>query len=234
MKMLWQVISILAVLHILALVGLGGFLVASGRVDRARLVEAVGLFKPTLEEAKLAGETAAEVGVAATGQIERLKAVEMADAPQSAATVLAADRMRNEILLRQLERTRQEIKGLQDNLRLQQERLEKRHKKIVRDETDVKDRLNAIRGQLDEEGFQRAVTLYESLPPRQSKDHFLALMRQQKPEQIIAYLEAMEPRKAAAVLKEFKSDEEVAAAVELTERLRSRGENLLATPEPAG
>ncbi len=226
MKMLWQVMSIVAVVHLVGALGLAGFLAGTNRLSRERLIDAMGLFALTIDQAE-AVEAQAE---AKAGQADA-EAARLARAsglgPASAAEKLAAQRERDEMMLRQLERTRREIEDLHRNLQLTRSRMEREKQQLLAARNEAVARFEAIQAQLDDEGFRTAVQLYEQLPAKQVKQMFLAIMQQHETDQVVAFLEAMQPRKAADVLREFKDVHEVPRAVELMERLRARGSDLV-------
>ena len=67
------------------------------------------------------------------------------------------------------------------------------------------------------------VESYASLKPKLAKQAFLELIKQNKMDEVVEYLAAMQLRKSAAILNQFKADEEVPVAAQLLESLRLRG-----------
>lgn len=228
MKALGTAIVIVLVVHGLAAVGLAGFLLGTGRLDKDRLEKVQAMFALSVEaEQEKAEQEAAEAAA---------KALEEPGEPgllASTAERLAESEEKNEILLRQLERTRRDIESLTQNLNLTRKRMaeEREQTKLARDAFNQK--LKEVTERLDDEGFKKTVALFEQLPAKQVKGMFVELMRQGQEEQVVTYLEAMQPRVAAAVLKEFKAGSELSLAVDLTERLRSRGSDLAKQVEGA-
>lgn len=68
----------------------------------------------------------------------------------------------------------------------------------------------------NDEGFRTTLTLYEQMPAKQTKEIFLQLENQT----VLAFLVAMEPRTAAKVLKEFKTDPEIQKITDILELMR--------------
>lgn len=232
MKTLFAVISILAIVHVLAALGFVGWMVATERVDRERLEKIQSIFEKSVPEAQAEAEQQQKIDAAAGEQAARLAALQGKSAgPESITQRLAAEQQRNEITLRQIERTREEVESLQRNLRLAQQRVEQQYEQLMAEKTSLEKRLADIERQRNDEGFKKAVELYESLPAKQTKSMFMVMLRENHADQVVAYMEAMEPRKAAGVLKEFKTPDEIAKATELTERLRARGTDLIAATE---
>jgi hypothetical protein len=74
-----------------------------------------------------------------------------------------------------------------------------------------------------DEQFLQTVKQYEQLTPKQGKQMIVALVNQKQTDQAVAYLDAMSPRAASRILKEFKTESEIALATELLEKLRTFG-----------
>lgn len=224
MKLAWQVIALLCLVHILLAGTFAAWLVGSGRLDRQRVTATVDLFRPTIKDERNAEEEAAKVARDAEALLADV--VNVTDGPASVAQRLSEERQRHEITLRQLERTKQEVQSLRENLDQRQRRMEQQQQELVAEKQSLEQRLKEVEDRYNREGFQKAVGMYESLPPKQVKQMFLSLIDQSQTDAVITYLEAMQPRKAAAVLKEFKTADEAVKAAELTERLRERGSQL--------
>lgn len=84
-----------------------------------------------------------------------------------------------------------------------------------------------------DEQFLRAVKQLEQVPAKQAKKILETLVAGKNVDQAVAYLDAMNPRAAAKVLREFKTDAEIPLATELLERLRTRGVSEAMTPSPS-
>lgn len=235
MRMLWQVIAILAVVHLVALAGLAGWLVGTQRVDRARLAAVAQLFTQTIEQEKAATQQADAVAREAQQQTGR---VELAKFGPAAALSLdrqiAQQRQHDDLQLRRLERTRQDLESLRHELDLEQAKVQKQHADLLVEKQQLETQIKTMRSQLSDAGFKRTVALYEQLPPKQAKQMFIDLMGENRTDDVVNYLEGMEPRKAAAVLKEFKTPAETQLAVLLTQKLRSRGRDVGSSPSAPG
>jgi hypothetical protein len=105
---------------------------------------------------------------------------------------------------------------------------------LLANREQLEQRLKDIESRLNDEGFKKTVELYETLPADQVKNMFIDLMERGKTDQVVAFIEAMAVRKAGKVLKEFEEPEDVGRAVELTERLRARGSDLVEQVENTG
>ncbi|MEX2672232.1 MAG: hypothetical protein WD294_09000 [Phycisphaeraceae bacterium] len=233
MKTAWTVFASLCVLHLLGLLGLAAWAGATQRVDRERLAAVVDLFRQPIGDEE-AQELDAQVEQDANEAAQRVEQTLDGAGSESIAERLESDQLRHDMTLRQLERTREEVRSLSRNLQLSQQRVEEQREALVAEQEALEERARELQEQLDDEGFRRAVALYESLPPRQTKQMFIELIDGQERDQVVAYLMAMQPRKASAVLREFTTVEEVAHAVTLTELLRARGSRLVEGTEDIG
>jgi hypothetical protein len=70
-----------------------------------------------------------------------------------------------------------------------------------------------------DKGFQDTLERYQVMPPKQVKELFMRL----DDRTVVNYLQAMEPRAAAKILKEFKSPVELARAEQVLEMMRQSG-----------
>jgi len=234
MRTLFNVVAVLAILHIVAGLGFVGWLAGTGRLNKQRLVDTRNVFALTVEQEKEKQAEEAEKAEQTRIEAERQARLSGVGGLASTADQLREEEQRNEILLRQLERTRREIEALSDNLTLARQRMERQHEDLLAAKEQLEDRIQQIESRLNDEGFKKAVTLYETLPSKQVKQMFIELMTADQTDEVVAYLEAMQPRKAAGVLKEFKERDEVDLAVELTQRLRERGSELVRDVESTG
>lgn len=233
MKALWQVIALLCVLHVaVALVGLGA-LTMTGRLNRERLDQVADIFRMTIAEEEADQQRVAELEAQAAAQsAEEARRDEPAVAVQSVAQELDADRQSRDLALRQIERYQEDLAVLRRNLELSRRAIERRHAELQEQKRAFEAQIAQWQQQRDSEGFDKTVQLYEQLPPRQAKQMFLDVFEQPEgPDQLVLYLEAMQPRKAAEILAEFKEPREIACAVELMEQLRARGNDLVQAVE---
>lgn len=231
-RTLWQVTAVVCVLHVLAALGALGWLIGTDRLSRDRIERVAELLAPTVTEAEAQRQQEEQAEQEAADRARREAALSGAES-RSIEQTLAAERRADEITLRRLERTRAEVQSLQQSLRNQQEQIDEARQALAEKEEALEQRLDQVEQRRNEEGFRKAVQLYESLPSDRVKEMFMNLMDDNETDQVVAYLEAMRSRQAAKVLEEFEGPNEVQRAVELTERLRQRGTELTANLEDA-
>ncbi len=117
----------------------------------------------------------------------------------------------------QLERMQKEMIALriqadaaQAAARREREQLEVARKKLEAREQEVLQ-------QATDKGFQDALGMYSALPPKQTKTLFMNM----EVDKAVEFLQAMEPRAAARITKEFKTPEETERLKKIMDRLRS-------------
>jgi len=235
MRSLWTAISIVLLINAMALAGFGVWLHADGRLSRERIEHVVELFSMTTAEevaAKEKDDLKKQRDDEVAREAARLERV--ADGPAQLAQKIAEDQEKDEIALQRLERLKRDIQDLQRTNELARRLLTEERAKLESDRKAFTEALAAEQTKRDSEDFQQAVKMYEQLRAKQAKEMFQQLMTQSKTDQVLDYLAAMQIRKAAAVLKEFKTAPEVAQATELVQRLRERGVNVSADAKPSG
>lgn len=224
MKSFAAAITILLALHFLAGVGFAGWLYGTGRLDRDRWERVVELFSPTIaEEARLA-EEAAKLEAEARAVAERAARLEaVADGPQTLTDRLAFEERADEFAIHRIERLQRETDDLRGQVERAKEMLAEQKAQLDAEREAFDSFVSETTEKMKAEDFQHAVQVYEQLKPRQSKQMLEQLLAEGKSDEVVDYLAAMQLRKAAAVLKEFKTPAEIATAATLIESLAARG-----------
>lgn len=224
MRAVWIALCSLLVIHVIAGIAFMGWLRASGRLNRDRVHRVVEIFRPTIAQERADRKLAEKVEAEAKEQAAALARLEeVADGPTTVADRLATDQQARELSLRKIERLQREIRDLTRNMEFARQQIGAQKADIDRERAAFEAyRQREIALKADDE-FQRAVQTYEGLKPKQAKVMFQELIGRGEMDKVVDYLAAMQLRKSAAVLGEFKADDEVAQAAELVERLRGRG-----------
>ena len=221
MKTLWNVVSFLAVVHLLALVLFVVWLWQSDRLSRDRMESLRDLLAPTLAEAEAAAEASAK-------EAESLRAMEEADArrrrlPMSSEMQIEHIGHLEEIEQRAIRRLKSEREHLTEQLASNLRQLQSREAEFEAERRAWEEAIAAERERRTDEQFAKAVRQLESVPPRQGKAIMVELVRDNQIDQAVAYLDAMNARASSKILEQFRTDEEVRLATELLERLRRFG-----------
>ena len=224
MRTAWTVLSLTLVINLVLLLGFVGYLHASDRLSKERLRAATAIFRPTFQQQQLAEADAVRLADERQRQAEgvaRLQAVSAG--PLTLAERLDAERQTSDVAMERLNRMRRTKSDLEAYFNRVQADVQKQRAQLNSRQQDLQQTLEREATRRDDQDFQRAVKMYEQIKPKQAKQMFQNLIAQQKTDQVVQYLAAMQLRKAAAVLKEFKTVDEIDQATELIQRLRERG-----------
>jgi hypothetical protein len=220
MRLLWMVLSVLAVANLLALLGFVGWLKASDRLDAARVVEVRRLFTETVaqrEQRQEREQLAAEAEAQAALERERVKIP-----PVTAAGTLELKLQHSQADQARLEGIRREVQILQETLQRERVALDAGWSQLKREREDFE---RARRSVAETEGnaqFKKTLATYENLRPESAKVAIRQLIDDGSLEQAVAYLNAMQERTRTKLIDEIIKDDPK-LATELLERLRTRG-----------
>ena len=223
MRTLFTAFILVLVINVLALGALAGWLGATNRLSKDRVREAVAVFNQTIEEEAQADADAEQAELDAQALAERaLRMEQVAGGPVTPEARLDAIQVVDDKTRALLERQKVEAEALKRQLDEKRRYIEE---KLA--ELDAKQQAfdQAIASKIEEmqsEDFLEAIAMLEGIPPKQAKGVIQQWLNDGAEEQVIDYLSAMEERKAAKVLKEFKEPNEVAQAATLIEQLRQR------------
>lgn len=227
MRSLWLIVTTVALANFLAILALVGWLAATGRLSAERVHAVRELFSATLEQ---------EAALTAERERDEARAREDADresfmrqAPTRAEDALSRGLSAESEEVQSLSRLEREAQDLRRTFARELAQIEQARARLQRE----REEFEALRARLAElegsEQFEKAVRLYQSLKPRQARDLLLTLINSGQIEQAVSYLNAMELRTAGRIIAEF---EDPALAANLLERVRTRGLEVAASPEP--
>jgi len=214
-RKIWDIVSIVAIAHLLALAILIAVLAASGgfRGDRLKQARDALAGRP-LPAAKVA-ESAKEPDLAALSTSGQLIAKEQAN---------------TQIAQLQVDQQMRELKNFKIQLDQARTDLEARTKQFDQDKKDWQARRDAETALLASEGFHKSLALYESMSPDQLKD---LLMTMDDP-QAVRIVSNMDERKAGKLAKAFAADAEKARLKKILDRLEKPVATQVAEPRSAG
>ncbi len=228
MRQAFNIILIFALVNVLALLLVAPvtliYLASTGRMSQDRWDRAVALFSPTVEEAQAAraeAEKAEAEKQAMREEASRLESV-------SRGTLSVEDRIlaRQEVeavriaLIERLQADNEAMRRLLENLR---RRVDDQKAELDAREAAFERARKEYATKMADAQFRQTVEMYENLPPKQGRAMFLDLIANGKQDHVVDYLMAMDGRKAAGILREFKQDGDVPVATALLEKLRQRG-----------
>lgn len=220
MRALFNAVAILAIFHLLAVIGLVGFIVGTGRVDERRIDELTMMLS----------ETTAARDAREAAEVEEAEAEAMAAAADLSQVPLTAEQQIDRKLTlseadRQVvQRMRREVEDLRRSLRAERELLDEHTRAFVA-ERDVfeAERERVMRTEGDEQ-FQQVLATLKTMKADLAHELLATTIEQQADGETIAvaYLDNLPPRNRAKILDEFNA-QDPALAARLLERLRTRG-----------
>ena len=216
MKSLWSVVSFLAVVHLLALLGFLGWMYGSDRLSLERVRTVRELFAMTMTDEKMQKEE--QVRETTVNPERDSSMFQMSSTRQ---IELMTDVQRQELLATQRMKDESEMHARQFSLLNQ--KIASEREEFEKERRRWEEATGADRERKTNEQFTQTVIQYESLPAKQGKQVLIELINSGNREQAVAYLDAMKPRATSKILKEFKSPEEIILAAELLEELRIFG-----------
>jgi flagellar motility protein MotE (MotC chaperone) len=203
MKILYNLIALVAIANLLILGGLVGHLTMSGKLN-AESAETIA--------AALRGE---KMVSATTTAPASQPASQPAESHETAEETITFDGI--EIQLARLEREKRGLDDRYSRLRDAELKLIQDRETLLRREAEFKEQLK-VRQQADQdEGFTKALMLYTQMPPKMAKDDFMKM----DTDIVIRYLMNMKKQVSAKILKEFKTPDEMARRQEILERIRT-------------
>lgn len=214
MKKLLKLVSFFAVLNFAAVLGLIGWLIASGRLDKERATEIRAMLSETVEQ-RAAREAAQNEQ--AQGEGESLPD------PLTIEQRIEAAREAGDVELMRRLRDQQNNLRMLESLHREQRELDEARDKFLAE----RDAFNAMRARLAEiegdEQFRKSLGVYEGMKAPDAAKNLLALLDQGKRDEVVSYLDAMDERKRIKIFTELTKNAQNGLAAQLLEDLRTRG-----------
>jgi hypothetical protein len=220
MRLLWNILAVLAVANLLGLAAFVGWLKASDRLDRERLHEVRAVLTKTVSERK--AEADAQAAKTAQDQKDASEKAKVGTPPVTAADALDLKIQLSQFDQARLEAMRRDVSLLQDTLRRERQALDADRAAFAKEKADFDKARQAIAETEGNAQFKKALATYETLKPDKAKLALKQLIDQKQTDQAVAYLNAMQERPRTKIIDEFLKDDPKVAA-DLLERLRTRG-----------
>ncbi|MGA2498502.1 MAG: hypothetical protein ABSH20_12210 [Tepidisphaeraceae bacterium] len=214
MKRLINLLAWTLALNFLAVAGGVGYLFQSGRLDKPKIYAIKDIVNPPPSAVAPATQPAST-----TQPVLKLDELLAQYAGRPPVEQLEYIRQAFDAQMVQLERTQKEMVALRAQAEAAQAaaRREREAVELAQKKLDAKEK-EAL-AQATDKGFQDSLALYASLPAKQTKALFMSL----DVDKAVEYLQAMEPRAAARITKEFKTPEETERLKKILDRLRAPG-----------
>jgi len=214
MKKLFNVFVLTLALNFLTLAGAVGWLWQSKRLDRAK----IDAIRDIVFAKKLDGPTTRPASDEAptTQPIMRLEELLARATGRTAAEQVEFIQHSFDAQVAQLDRRQRELNDLQRQVDLAKAQLTKDRTTLDGDQKSLAAQQQQANRLAGDKGFQDSLLRYQAMPSKQVKQIFMTLDE----ETVTNYLQMMEPRNAARIIKEFKTAEEVARIQKVLERMR--------------
>lgn len=207
MKQAWSITSFVAVVNLLVLILLAGWMWQTGRLDSDRISALrTWIMSPPMEDSEeqvAPGSEAAVEEVSGMSSQQRLEWLEH---------WRMQSEQRLQGLVEEAERRSLEVQARLTELELQKQALAVKERAML-EELETRDR------QAKDEAFQRTVGLYEQARPDRAKAWLLLLVEEGQTDRAVQYLSAMESRSASRILQTFDTGTELRLAKQLLEAM---------------
>ena len=215
MKKLWNILVLMLAINFLALAGVVGWLWQGGRLDAARVKAIKAVLFPAPEVAAPTTQPSEADGPAPASQrLEDLLA--KVAGKRTAAEQVEIIQQTLDTTVAQLDRRQKEVEDLERQVAEENRRLTEDRKALDEDKRRLAEREGESERLAGDKGFQDTLTLYNAMPAKQVKTVFASL----DDDTVARYLDAMTPRTAAKIIKEFKSPQEADRIKRVLEKMR--------------
>jgi hypothetical protein len=227
MKQLINILVLTLALNFVLAVGGIAWLWRTGKLDEQK-VKAIR--EMVMAPAKPADEKPADSEAAgpATRPVGKLDELLAKVSSRPAAEQVELMQRSFDVQMAQLDRRQREVADLQRRVDQDKERMAGERAELEKLRAKLAAEQQQASRQGSDKGFQDSLQLYNTMTSRQVKTVFMTL----DDGVIVQYLEAMQPRTAARIIKEFKTPEEMERIQRVLEKMR-QSQNRGATPATA-
>lgn len=216
MKKFASVIVLTLAINFLAAAGGIAYLFQSGKLDRTKILAIKDLiFAPPAAEAPTT-QPAVDDAAPTTQPINSLDKLLAQASGRTAGEQVEFIQRSFDAQMALLDRRQRELADLQRQVDLSKQQMERDRAAFEKARTELASREQQATKLATDKGFQDSLALYNTMPSKQVKTIFMTLddatMKQ--------YLQAMQPRVAARIIKEFKAPDEVVRIQKVMESMR--------------
>lgn len=216
-KKLGLLVLLVLALNFLAVAGGAGYLIGTGKLDKEKGTQIAKILFP--DPVPTSQPTTQPIEPDLNDPLVNIDELLVKTVGMSAAEQNQFIRSTFDAVSAQLDRQRRELIDLKRQVDFAQTQL-------ARDRTAVDEREKALATRITErteaekeEGFQQSLAVYDAMKAKQVKDVFMNL----EIDTVVRYLQAMDPRRVSAIIKEFKTPVELDRAQTLLEMMRKNG-----------
>ena len=216
MKKLWNVFVLTLAVNFVAVAGAVAYLYKDGRLGRKQVdaIKAV-LYPPP------ATQPAASQPAEASAPEPAIQLGELLAQKSGLSTTEQLDFIQQtfDARMAELDRRQRELADLQRQVDLANTTLARDRADLEAGKKHLAEREQLAAKLASDKGFQDSLELYRTLPAKQVKQAFMTM----EDETVRRYLQAMEPREAAKIVKEFKAPDERQRIQRVIDRMRDGG-----------
>ncbi len=187
-KLILTILIAVLLVHSLALIGLFGYGVTTGRFDGEKREQYLATW----------------LGERLVPEPEEIEVVEEAETPQEAGARIAAVEVQRETITREMQRDFELIRSRQTTLDMAREKLDKDILELQKDKDTFQQKVDDYNQKVQEEGFRKALKNYSQMKAKQVKDDFMQMTETD----VVRYLSEMKSEVATEILGKFTTPEE--------------------------
>jgi len=214
MKRLFNVLMLILAINFVAIAGGVGWLVQSKHVDREKFAAIREIVFPKKTDAPATQPAGSESP--STQPILKLEELLARTTGRSASDQVEFIQHAFDAQMAQLDRRARELNDQQRQVDLAKQQMSRDRAALVADQKKLADERQLATRLAGDKGFQDSLLRYQAMPGKQVKQIFMTL----DDATVMNYLQAMEPRTAARIIKEFKSPEELDRIHKVLELMR--------------
>lgn len=215
MRKILDVITWSLALNCLLIVGAVGFLAASGKLTRQNITAIKDvLFKAPVTQPTT--QPAEEEDSPTTQPALRLEELLSRQSGRSVSEQVEFIQSSFDAQMAQLDRRARELADLQKQVDLANQKLVQDRAELNAEKAQVAAQSDQAAKLANDKGFQDSLLLFNTMPAKSVKQIFATM----DDATVVAYLQTMQPRTAAKIIKEFKSPEELARIQRVMDMMR--------------
>jgi septal ring factor EnvC (AmiA/AmiB activator) len=215
-KKLWNLLVLTLALNFVALAAGVAWLYQAGRLDHARVVAVKEILFPPPASVAPSTQPADEAPTAPSSSKRLEELLSKMSGKRTAAEQVEFIQQTFDTTMAQLDRRQRVIEDLEGQIARANQKLAEDRKALDADRGALVAREKEAERLAGDKGFQDTLELYNSMPPRQVKALFMTADELT----VAQYLDAMQPRTAARIIKEFKTPEELDRMKRVLEKMR--------------
>ncbi len=215
MKRIINVLVLTCALNFIFVLLGGGLLLTRSHMDREKFAAVKKLLFETSQPTTM--EVASTQPVATTEPADRLAQLLAENSGLPAGKQIDFIRQTFNAEMAELDRRQRELQDLSHQIELSRQQTKADREKLQQAQKALADAQEQQRKLASNQGFQDSLELYNAMAAKQVKTIFMTL----DDDTVVAYLDAMEPRVAAKIIKEFKLPEETTKIQKVLEKIRT-------------